>query len=229
MTENTTTETITLPAAGSLNQLWDTLGFPELTGQPVPTRPGATYGPGVRKIQGVYRRLAAGMRSILTRGFAAGDLWLGRPDSSDQRWLGWSSESGAWDGSRTWRVSGQIRLTADGISATNVVVEVKSKKEDEWTAFTGGPLNVVIGARLGWVVAIIGARLTEASSPLTIDEFEEGYHDIHGGPVKAWATDDSHVVLVDDPNGCGYLRTTGACKPLLAELRQAGWDHLTTR
>jgi hypothetical protein len=211
-------EVVELPESGTLNDLWDALGYPDLGGQTTPQ--GGRWTPGTRLIEGVYRRLEAALSSIQHRGTAAYELEL-----ADDGEFKWESEGGRWS-RRHWRVTGRLQLVDGRLEIKESVVAVEStvakEKEDrsEWTAFFGGPLDAVLADRLIWVVAQFGARLLldrdetvalEGWESIPLNEVERGmYMRDHTSPRAAWETPHGRVVLHDDPDGSARL--TGECR-----------------
>ncbi len=208
VTGNATNSTIVeLPHAQSLYELWDRLGF--------------TYSEDASHrryvINGIYRRFAAAMKSIESRGFDGSEIQIGAVEGFWHPFR-WESERGRW-GSRHWVVTGWLKSGAGKLTAKNVTVSVKSSAaaeegRTEWTIFRGGPLNSVIAERLAWVLGVLAVRLLErklissphfAASQLTEEERGE-YHDLHPSPSSAWVHASVRVVLEDDCDGRGFLR-----------------------
>ena len=157
-------EIVELPAAGTLDELWDSLGFPDLGGQPTEFGgiPGVVWASGHRDIRGVHRRLAAALRSIRSRGTAESEFLLSAAHTNGSKLFVWESPSGAWT-RRHWKVTGRLRLVGGRVVADQVVVAVEStaRREEgivEWTAFTGGALDSSLSERLNWVIAQFAAR-----------------------------------------------------------------------
>lgn len=244
-------EIVQLPAAGTLNGMWDLLGFHDVGGQP--TEPGGdvVWAPGHRDIRGVHRRLAAALRSIRSRGTAESEFLLSAAHANGSKLFVWESPSGAWT-RRHWKVTGRLHLVCGRLTATEVVVAVEStaRREEgviEWTAFTGGALNTLLSERLNWVIAQFAARRLQkgADSPegwqysygrkadgwtapkgweptsLTEDEME-AYHDLHTSPVAAWAAPSGRVLLEDDNDGSAHLHGPDAA---VQELIQLFWAN----
>lgn len=225
-------EVVQLPAAGTLDEMWDKLGFLWEEARPHPSGRG-TYSPG-RHPEGVYRRLDAALRSIRSRGTAESEFLLSAAHANGSKLFVWESPSGAWT-RRHWKVTGRLHLVCGRLTATEVVVAVEStaRREEgviEWTAFTGGALNTLLSERLNWVIAQFAARRLQkgADSPegwqysygrkadgwtapkgweptsLTEDEME-AYHDLHTSPQAAWITPTGRVLLEDDNDGSARL------------------------
>jgi hypothetical protein len=193
------TQYIALPESATLEQCWAALGF---------ALPEGGYEP-----KGLYRRLEAGLQSILNRGTASGELQLGS-DQDGWRPVQWESVAGRWT-NRHWRVSGWLAMFDGVIAVENCFVEVESSaRRDqegvlEWTTFYGGPLNTIIQDRLQWVLAQFGARflareeamLEEWVTDLLTDEEIKGFHDLGTSPIAAWISPFGRVVLEDDSDG----------------------------
>ena len=232
-------ETIQLPEADSLEEVWDSLGF-------VPDEWGN------RPISGIYRRLQAAVMSISRRGTNRcefwQEVWYSCGVQLRSRKFAWESLGGVW-GSRHWRVEGVVVIDDDKqtITVKDVTVMVEStacRKEgvSQWTAFTGRALDAFIGDRLGWVLAHWGARILEETDltpqgwrrvKLTKSEREQ-WSDLHTHPVAAWKVGRGEarrrVVLEDDDYGSAWLQgTTEEDKFLLCgvALRVAAAPFLT--
>jgi len=169
--------------------------------------------------QGVYRRLEAGLKSITWRGFGLRDVTIGHTRNG---WAAfrWESECGAWT-RRHWIVQGRLRQVGAAVEVTDTIVSVKSSaqaKDDRavWTAFTGGPLNGIIGERLTEVITVNGARMLARGaavgrfSPSRLTEAEMGeYYDLHVSPYAAWQDGALRIVLLDEDWGRARLRFEG--------------------
>ena len=153
--------------------------------------------------EGILRRAQAGLRSILQRGFAAREIVVSRKaDESGFHSFEWTSEGGVWS-DRPWRVTARVSMTPRGVIILDPVVEVGSRSSQERTAFTGRVLEPLLAERLNWVVAIIGARVSEPTDDLTAVEVDM-FHDLHPSPVAAFTSHTGgRVVLADDDYGSG--------------------------
>ncbi len=228
-------EVVQLPAAGTLDEMWDKLGFLWEEARPHPSGRG-TYSPG-RHPEGVYRRLDAALRSIRSRGTAESEFLLSAAQTDGHRLFVWESPSGAWT-RRHWKVTGRLRLVGGRVVADEVVVAVEStaRREEgivEWTAFTGGALDAFVAERLNWVIAQFAARRLQTGAsdiegvewnypygrrrgigwtaprgwqPVSLTKDEmEAYHDLHTSPQAAWITPTGRVLLEDDNDGSARL------------------------
>lgn len=228
------TQIIVLPKSGTLDEMWDALGFLWEEARPHPRVEGCFYAPG-RHPEGVYRRLAAGLGSIARRGTGESEFALGRPRHG-LRAFAWESPAGRWT-RRHWRVTGRLRLVGGRLVADQIVVAVEStaRREEEavseWTVFTDGPLDHLMSERLNWVVAQFAARrIQTAGCPEEVEwqytygrkadgwaapdgwkpvsltgEEVEAYHDLHTSPQAAWVTPAGRILLEDDGDGSARL------------------------
>lgn len=210
-----------LPSGGSIEEVWRKLGF--------------NYDPqyGDWRIDGIYRRCAAVIKSIRHRGFNDREVTLSGVDARGFREFMWNSEAGHWK-SRHWRVTGRLRFSRGQLEITDVVIYTKGWKAEqegriEWSAFTGAALNDVLAKRLAAVLAVIGARLAVRSkkapsvSPLTKEE-QDAMHDLHPSPVAAFCRGNDRVVLWDDAYGSGRLE--GGTEEFRAWFIKQALDHL---
>lgn len=163
---------------------------------------------------GVFRRLAAGLGSIRSRGFRLGQM------SHDGIAIKWRSDRGVWS-DRAWEVSGP---DADFLT-------VWSSGRQDCTVFRGvGPL---VRPLLVNALAVCGARaiahggiLAELFPTWTPTGRQGSWHDLHGGEVQRWsvALDDGYhygvVVLHDCPYGRGYLDWSGVRGDAVRDAKQ---------
>ena len=219
------TQVVQLPLAGTLDELWEELGFGVLY-------PGTEWSR--REPVGIHRRLAAGLSSIMRRGTTSRGFTLGSPLADGRRPFVWESTCGRWT-ARHWRVSGLLDFTDDRLVADEVIVAVKStaaleqEGRVEWTAFIGGPLNSILTERLNWVTAQFAARdllwggwKLEGWAPEPLTEEEEGQkYDSNPHPVGKWVTPHGLVVLDDDQDGSAWL---DAPAPAVEELVCLFWQ-----
>jgi hypothetical protein len=210
------TDMVELPTADSEEEMWRALGFEELPPR-YPDQKFVEF-----DVQGVYKRLMAGIRSLRMRGFHSSEIIV-----SDGH-LCWESTSGFWS-RRSWTVTARVKRDDMNVVCSDVSIEVKSADQQsaEGTIFTGGALDVILERRLAWAVPIIGARATEPTTSLT-DEEVDAYHDLHPSPVKAWSNGTGRVVLEDDDHGSAHLTTHGDVDEILASLRERGWQIVCT-
>lgn len=200
---------IELPAANTDEQLWRALGFAEVPNE-------HSQYPQF-DVQGVYKRLSAGIRSVRCRGFADSDIIVSGSS------LTWTSGGGAWS-SRPWSVTSNVEWdeAAATVHCSRTTFEIGSASTRERTIFRGGPLDSILSRRLDYVFAIIGGRASKANSRLTQEE-RDSYHDLHPSACKAWADQFGRLVLEDDDYGRGFFDSEGNTDRLLSILRRVGW------
>ena len=216
-------DSVELPYARDLNGLWDYLGF-ELREGSDPAR--CEYVP-----TGVYRRFAAGLSAFCNRGFSEYQLRL------DRDRLHFGSRGGQWSRRRI-RVDTTVEFDQRSatLSCDSTQLIVHSQSDGRFnTTFTAAHhfLDRLVAQRLNEMLGIIGARLTDSTAELTLNEWKE-YSDIHPYPRKAWAVDTGRLVLVDDaswrvPYGRAWLNSYGDTAVLEARFRRAGWQSLSAK
>lgn len=175
--------------------------------------------------EGILRRAAAGIRSLLARGFASTDIFIDpTADENGLTALYWTSSGGVWS-ARPWSVSAMVTLTPGCVRVQDPTLMVGSAQNaGPKTAYKGRTLRPVLEHRLEEVLQVIGARVTEPNDDLTEEEVE-AYHNLHPSPERAFRSpEDGRVVLWDNAYGQGsVVKTADPAEGLLQQLLEAGW------